>query len=87
MADFPNNPSPGQIARADQRFAIVRAVVDKLAETTLPATGDRTADVLQLAHGPVIDAMIELADPGDEQPALIAMAGELLYRVIAEADR
>lgn len=79
---FPGDPNPTQVAHADQQMANVRAVADQLVTVPLPATGDRTADVVQLAHGPMVDVMIELATPGMEVPAMVALAAELLYRLL-----
>lgn len=82
MANFPGNPSPRQIASADQRIALVREVADRLVQTRPPATGDITNDVVQLAYGPIVDAMLDISAPGDEEAALIALAADLLLRLI-----
>lgn len=78
---FPGNPNTGQIAAADRRLARVREAVDRLVRIPAPSTGDRAADVIQFAHGPVVDAVLDLsANDGAMEPALIAMVAELLYR-------
>lgn len=77
---LPGNPTPGELAVADQKVARVAAAVDGLlAGPRPPRTGDHAADVINLAAGPIVEATITLSDLGREQ--LMLLAAELLFRL------
>jgi hypothetical protein len=80
---LPGNPTPREVAIADQRIAHVAAVVDGLLADPPERTGDHLADVLGISAGPIIGAAVALRQVGPPEAALIAIAAELLYRLTA----
>lgn len=80
---LPGNPNARQIANADQRMAQMREVADRLLAAAPEPTGDRLADVIRLAQGPIVQETVDAVPFGMEPVFLFALCGELLYRLKA----
>lgn len=86
MTEFPNNPSAGQTAAAEQRYAAAKAAADDLlALDPIDGMSD-AATAIRLSADRVILALMAVADT-DEQVgfAAVLLCGELLRRLQAVA--
>ncbi|WP_157411402.1 hypothetical protein [Actinoplanes rectilineatus] len=74
-------PNLAELDAVQRNVMAVSRRVDELVRAKRPATGDQVADVLALASGPVVDAMISLSRRGEEAEAAIALGAEMLRRL------
>jgi hypothetical protein len=83
-----DNPTPAELAEADQKLALIRAAVDRLLTIPLPDGSDRSAAVADLCIRPVVAAALDVADRtnalNDLESVLVVFAAELLYRHLAK---
>lgn len=83
----PGDPTPVELAAADQKYAAVRVFVDKLVAQAPRHTGSGTERWINFMYHDVIDAVVDLT--GDDQELFetcgLGIAAEALIRLAAKA--